>query len=360
MGDGKTAGMVERNIPPDNPVAHRSGDSMTHRLLSFALALSCVRGVDALTPSISFAAEPAQRIVRLGFVGSPSASSDERGVDAFWERLRELGWVKGQNLVVEQRWAEGHTDRLPALVTQVIERKVDVLVTYGTPGAVAAKNATKTIPIVVPMMADPIRSGLTTSLAHPDGNLTGLSLEWDQEMAGKWLELLQRTIPHLSAVAMIANIDNPSIRERATRLQAIAPRWNIRPVLIEVRNPEALSRAFKQARKEAQAALLLGDVLTFEHRRQVTALAATYRLPTMYPLREYADSGGLMAYGADRVVMFRRAAEYVDKILRGTKPSDLPIEQPTKFELVVNLKAAKALGITIPESILLRADEVIR
>jgi len=173
--------------------------------LSFALALGCVCGVGALIPSVACAAEPAQRVVRLGFVGSPSASSDQRGVDAFWNRFHELGWVQGQNLVIEQRWAEGQIDRLPALVTQVIERNVDVLVTYGTPGAVAAKNATSTIRIIVPMMADPIRSGLTTSLAHPDGNLTGLSLEWDEDMAGKWLELLRETVPHLSGVAMIAS-----------------------------------------------------------------------------------------------------------------------------------------------------------
>jgi putative ABC transport system substrate-binding protein len=297
-----------------------------------------------------------QKVARVGFVSPHSPSTDVRSVNEFWRRLRELGWVEGQNLIIEARWAEASSERLDALMKEVIERKVDVLVTYSTPGALAAKKATSTIPIVVTSMADPVRSGVTTSLAHPDGNLTGLSFAWTEGTPGKLLQLLKETVPHLSAVAMIANLDNPVVLERAKEVEAVAPNLGITAHLFEVRNPEAYDRAFRHVRKEAQAVLVLSDNLTFEHRRKVTALAAKYRLPAIYPLREFVDAGGLMAYGADKAVLSRRAADFVDKILRGAKPADLPFEQPTQYELIVNLKTAKAL----PESILLRADEIIK
>jgi putative ABC transport system substrate-binding protein len=298
--------------------------------------------------------------MRVGFVSPHSPSTDVRSIDGFWQRLRELGWVEDQNLIVEARWADASSERLDVLMRETVQHKVDVLVTYSTPGALAAKKATSTIPIVVTSMADPVRSGVTTSLAHPDGNLTGLSLAWTEGTPGKLLELLKETVPHLSAVAMIANVDNPVVLERAKEVEAIAPSRGVTAHLIEVRNSEAYDQAFRQARKVAQAVLVMSDVLTFEHRRKVATLAAKYRLPTICPLREFVDAGGLMAYGADKVVLSRRAADYVDKILRGAKPADLPFEQPTQYELIVNLKTAKALGITFPESILLRADEVIR
>jgi putative ABC transport system substrate-binding protein len=303
--------------------------------------------------------EPA-RVVHLGFVSPFSPSTDVPSVNGFWQRLRELGWMKGQNLIVEERWAEGRPDRLPALMAEVIDRKIEVLVTYSTPGALAAKNATRTIPIVVTNMADPVRSGVTVSLAHPDANVTGLSLAWTEGTAGKLLELLQETVPHLSTVAMIANLQDPQVTERAKEVQTIAPERGIKIRLIEVRSPEALDQAFKRARKEAQAVLVLSDLLTFEHRGEVAALAIKYRLAAMYPLREYVEAGGLMSYGADRVALFRRAAEYVDKILKGTKPSDLPFEQPTQYEFIINLKTARATSITIPPSISARANEVIQ
>jgi putative ABC transport system substrate-binding protein len=247
-------------------------------------------------------------------------------------------------------------------MTEVIQRKIDVLVTYSTPAAVAARNATNTIPIVVAVMGDPIGAGIVTNLSRPGGNLTGLSLEWAEGIEGKWLELLQDMVPQLSTVAVLVNLNTPvhAIQEMAKKLEVIAPSRGVKIRLIEIGKPDSFDGAFKRARNEAQAALILGDVFTFEHRRQLTALAARYQLPAIYPLREYVDAGGLMAYGADRAILFRRAAEYVDKILKGAKPGDLPIEQPTKFELVVNLKTAKALGLKVPESILLRADEVVR
>jgi putative ABC transport system substrate-binding protein len=297
--------------------------------------------------------------VRVGFVHRALPSTATRGVPAFWERLHELGWVEGQNLVIEARWAEGRNDRLPALMGEVLERKVDVLVTYGTEAAVAAKHATSTVPIVVAAMGDPVRSGVAASLAHPGGNLTGLSMGFAEGMAGKWLELLQETVPRLSTLAVITN-PSPIARDLAKELESIAPRRNLKLRVIEVREPEALDRALAQAGRKAQAVLVLPDPAISAHRGQVTALAAKYRLPAMYYLRDYVDAGGLMAYGSDLAVLNRRAADYVDKILKGAKPGELPIEQPTKFELVVNLKTAKALGITIPDSILLQADEVIR
>jgi len=335
-------------------------DLVSRRLTLVALVFSFTSGIAVLGSPPAPAADPAQRIVRVGFVDPQSPSTRARDVHGFWQRLRELGWLEGQNLVIEARSADGRIDRLPALMREVVERKVDVLVTYGTTAAAAAKNATSTIPIVVASMADPIASGVVTSLAHPDGNLTGLSLAWAGGMVGKRLELLQETVPNLSTVAMIANPDDPMVREMAKELDAIAPTRSIKARLIEVREREALDRAFKQARREAQAVLVLGGLFMLEHRRQVVALAATYRLPTMYPLRDYVDAGGLMAYGADSAILFRRAADYVDKILKGAKPAELPIEQPTQHRLIVNLKTARALGLKIPESIQLRADEVIR
>jgi putative tryptophan/tyrosine transport system substrate-binding protein len=333
---------------------------MRARRLGSRWSIIVVLGLAAavLLTSPSRAAEPAQRLVRVGLVDPYSSSSGLRGVDGFWQRLHELGWAEGQNLVIEARWADGHIERLPALMTEVIERKVDVIVTNTTPGAVAAKNATTTVPIVGVGMGDPIRTGLAASLARPGGNVTGLSAGLAEGMAGKWLELLQDTVPRLSTVAVIANPDNAMAREMAGELQAIAPTRSLKLRLIEVREAGALRGAFEQAGRKAQAVLVLPG--QFEYRRQITTLAAKHRLPAIYTVREYVEAGGLMAYTPDFAVMWRRAADYVDKILKGAQPGELPIEQPTQFELVINLKTAKALGITIPESVLVRADEVIR
>jgi putative ABC transport system substrate-binding protein len=209
-------------------------------------------------------------------------------------------------------------------------------------------------------MGDPVRVGLAASLARPGGNLTGLSMGYSEGIASKWLELLQEIVPRLSAVGVIANPDNPWERDRVKELDAIAPKRRLKVKIIEVREAKALDAAFEQARRQAQAVLVLANAVTLTHQRQITSLAAEHRLPAIYGTREFVDAGGLMAYASDLAVQWRRAADYVDKILKGAKPGDLPIEQPTKFELVINLKTAKALGITIPESILLRADEVIR
>ena len=305
------------------------------------------------------ALDPSQRIVRLAFISPQSPSTTLRGVTQFWERLRELGYVEGQNVVIEARWAEGRLDRLPALMAEVTGRNIDVLVTYGTPAAIAAKNATSTVPIVA-IMGNPVLSGLATSLARPGGNLTGLSLGWDVGMAGKWLELLQETVPRLSTVAVIQNPDNPMARDQVKELEAIAPARGVKLRFLQVRDAGVLDDAFERAGRETQGALVLADAVISAHMGKIAALAAKHRLPTISYSRGYVDLGGLMAYGPDLGFQFRRAADYVDKILKGAKPGDLPIEQPTKFELVVNLKTAKALGLTFPQSVLLRADEVIR
>jgi len=307
-----------------------------------------------------WAVEPSQKVVRVGFVSPYSPSTATRSLSAFWGRLRELGYVEGRNLVIEARWADGQNDRLPALMGEVIGRNVDVLVTWTTPAATAAKNATSTTPIVVAAMGDPVAIGLVTALAHPGGNLTGLSMGFAEGMGGKWLELLQETVPRLAQVAVIENPDNPANRAQTKELEAVAPSLGMKLQLIAVRDLDAFDRAFAQAHREAQAVLVLADPLTVHRRDRITGLAARYRIPGMYPLLDFVDAGGLMAYSANQRVLFRRAAEYVDKILKGANPGDLPIEQPTQFELAVNLKTARALGLTIPESILLRADEVIR
>ena len=334
---------------------------MTRRRLLFAIVFGfAVPVTGALRSLPARAAERGGQVVRLGFVGPGSPSTDPRGIAAFKERLRELGYVEGQNLVIEARWANSQFDQLPELMAQVIAQEIDVLVTYSTMPALAAKKATSTIPIVVAVMAEPLRSGLATNLGRPGGNLTGLSMGWAEGIGGKWLELLHETVPRLSTVAVITNMDNPVERDMIRELKAVAPTRRLKVRIIDAQDAKALGHAFEQARRDAQAALMIPDPRFLAQHERIVALAAKHRLPCIYGLREFVDAGGLIAYGPDRAAMFRRAADYVDKILKGAKPGDLPIEQPTQFQLVVNLKTAKALGLTIPESILVRADEVIR
>jgi putative ABC transport system substrate-binding protein len=271
-----------------------------------------------------------------------------------------LGWIEGRNLVLEERWTEGRNERLPSLIREVLERDVDVLVTYSTPGAVAAKSATATVPIVVPVMGDPVATGRANSLASPGHNVTGLSLGVGQGFSGKWLELAQETVPKLKTVVVLTNPDHPLTRPFRQDIEAIAPTRGLKTKFIEVREPAALETVFQQARQSAQAVLVLPGSLTFQNRRVIAALAIKYRLPSIYANQESVEAGGLMAYGVDFAVVFRRAADYVDKILKGAKPAELPIEEPTQFRLAINLKTAKALGLTIPDSVLLRADEVVR
>jgi putative ABC transport system substrate-binding protein len=277
----------------------------------------------------------------------------------FWERLRVLGWEEGRNLTVERRWAEGRIERLPELMAEVLARKVDVIVTVSTPGAMAAKAATATVPIVAGAIGDPVQVGLAQSLARPGGNLTGLSYGFSEGFAGKWLELLRECVPQLKTVALLYNPRNPWAVEQRKELETAIAALGLKVDLIEVTRSESLSAGLAQARR-AQGLIVVADPLTYQLRSEIASIATRQRLPMIASMLEFVDAGGLLSYGVDNAAVLRRMAEYVDKILRGAKPADLPIEQPTQLALAVNLKTAAALGIKIPAAILGRADKVIR
>jgi len=314
----------------------------------------------AIAAPAAVAVELEGKVARIGRVYTGAPSTTTRGFETFTERLRELGWIEGRNLVIESRWAEGRDERFPALIRELIERKVDVIVITGTAGAVAAKQTTSTVPIVVAGMGDPVASGVAQTLARPGGNLTGFSVQNTEGMPGKWLELLKGGVPRVADVAVLLNSNNPLAAVYEKRFKEAASTQGLKIRFLSIAREEELDRVFREAREQAQAAVVVPEAFTMYHRRQITGLAAKYRLPTIYGLLEFADVGGLMAYSVDMSVVWQGTAVYVDKILRGARPAELPIEQPTQFYLAVNLKTAKALGLTIPESILLRADEVIR
>ena len=301
-----------------------------------------------------------QRTVRIGIVFAESFSTLGGVLDAIRGRLRELNWVEGVNLTIEARSANGDLDRLPALMAELIERRVDVIITGGNPTVLAAKRATSTIPIVATAMSDPVGLGLVASLAHPGGNLTGLSLGFSEGFAGKWLELLHEVVPRLSTLAIVYNPENKASARYRTDLEAAASAQRLKLRMIPVQEEAQLDRGIRDARRSAQAAVVLPDPFVMHNCKRIAMLVEKARLPAMYGLLQCVQAGGLMAYGVDMVANGRRGAELADKILRGAKPGEIPIEQPTHFSLAVNLKAAKALGISVPESILLRADEVIR
>lgn len=325
---------------------------------SFVLVAAFATAV--VVSSTMHGADPASKAVMIGFVSPDSQETDIGAIPVFWQRIRELGWIEGQNLIVERRWVQGRSDRLPGIMADLIGRGADILVAGGTPAVVAAARATKTVPVVSMGMGDPVGNGLAASLARPGGNMTGLSLQYEEGLPGKLLGLLQETVPNLSAVAVVSNPESPLSKLWENQLSAAAPAVGVKTLFVHVIKREALARAIQQARQQAQAIMVVPDPLTTNHRRAIVELAEKQLLPGMFVMRDFVDDGGLISYGIDMNMILRRAAEYTDKILKGAKPGDLPIEQPTKFELVVNLKTAKALGITIPQSILLRADEVIR
>ena len=287
-------------------------------------------------------------------------SPDSEEVQAFRQGLLEAGYVEGRDVVIEWRVANGDYHQIPELVADLVQRKVDVIVVISTPAAKAVKRATSTIPIVLALVADPVGSGLVTSLAHPGGNITGLSL-MTAELAAKRLQLLKEAIPRLTRVAVLWNPNTTFHTGVNEQLKAAAPSLSIKLNLVPARTPEEFGPAFSAvSRAHAQALYVLDDAFFFTHRTTLLKLASKARIPVIYSERNFPDAGALMSYGIYVEDLFRRSAGYVDKILKGAKPGDLPIELPTKFQLVVNLKTAKALGITIPQSILLRADEVIR
>jgi putative ABC transport system substrate-binding protein len=314
-------------------------------------------GAGALAWAVGAQTPPAVR--RIGLLSGFSPSVEAPSYQAFRLGLRDLGWVEGKNISIEYHYAEGRHDRLPDLAADLVRLKVDVIVTTATSDALAAQKATRAIPIVMVAAGDPVASGLVESLARPGGNVTGLS-QMLQELVGKRLELLKEMVPKLSRVAVLWNPQSTSATLSWKENQQPARQLGIQLHSLEVRSPNELDKAFEAATgARADALAILPDPVITTNLKRIVDFAAKTRLPSIYQSSEYADAGGLVTYGPDRADLFRRAATYVDKILKGMKPGDLPVEQPTKLELVVNLKTAKALGITIPQSVLSRADRVI-
>jgi putative ABC transport system substrate-binding protein len=298
--------------------------------------------------------------VRIGLVVDGGALVETRIAEALRDRLAKLGYAAGKDFSLEERMSNGDQSRLPALVRELLDRNVAVIVTNGTPATLAAKQATSNVPIVAIGMADPVRAGLVASHAHPGGNVTGLSMGFAPAFSGKWLEILQEVVPRLTTVAVVVNPNNPMHQFLRRDVAAAAANANLRTRVIEVSGTPGLDGAFKEARQNAQAMLLFGDAATFGDIPKIAALAAASRLPVMYGSRIFVEQGGLISYAPDVRALVWRAADFVDMIARGTRAADIPIEEPSKFELVVNLSTAQALGINIPQSVLLRADEVIR
>jgi len=315
-----------------------------------------------LAAPLAAEAQQAAKIARIGYLSTTLAANPLLR-EAFRQGLRELGYVEGRNVVIENRAAEGKLERFPALAAELVALKVDVIVVGNTLAALAAKQATRTLPIVFANASDPITEGLVTSLARPGGNVTGLS-NLAPGLVGKRLELLTQTVPGVSRVAVLwkpGGSGGSMDKDMLTEAEVAGRALGVRLQFVEARGPEDFDRAFSDMTGARAGALtVLPIVMFFHERRRLVDLAAKNRLPAVYPHREFVDAGGLMTDGPNLADLFRRAATYVDKILKGAKPADLPVEQPTKFELVINLKTAKALGLTIPPSLLGRADEVIQ
>ena len=305
-------------------------------------------------------AQQAKTPHRIGLLSTPSSSIVAARIDAFRQGLHELGYVERKNIVIEYRHAEGQVDRLPALATELVRLKLDVIVTSGPQAVRPLREATTTIPIVFAFDDDPVGSGFVASLARPGGNITGLSTQ-GAELIGKQLALLKEIVPKLSRVAILGTSNRPGTAQAFMEGQLAAQALSMQLQYLEVTDPKDIEIAFHTAtQKRADAVVVLGSPLLNSHRPQVVELAAKSRLPATYSRPEYVEDGGLMTYGANINDLFRRAATYVDKILKGAKPADLPVEQPKKFEFIVNLKAGKQIGLTIPPNVLARADKVIR
>ena len=335
------------------------GDSLMDRR-TFIGGIACNL---VIAPATALA-QPAGKVYRIGYLSIASASTTyTRPLEAFRQGLRELGWEEGRNLLIEYRFAEGRADRLPAFADEFVRLKVDLIVASPTPSALAAKDATRTIPIVGMSLTEPVAVGLVPSLAHPGGNVTGLTYGVDTEIFGKQLQLLKEVVPNVRRVAVLTNpaSGGPSYPLRMESVKSAARSLGLPLQVLEVREPGDFDAAFAAMVKERAGALLLsGDAMFFIHRTLLAGLALKSRLPSMSTQWQWVEAGGLLSYAPSFPDQWRRAATYVDKILRGAKPADLPIEQPTKFELVVNLKTAKTLELTIPQPILARADEVIQ
>jgi ABC-type uncharacterized transport system substrate-binding protein len=294
----------------------------------------------------------------IGFLGANTPSVQRLWTDAFAQRLHELGWIEGRNVAIEYRWAEGRFDRSPGIIAEFVRLKVDVIVTHGTTNVVAAKQTTSVIPIVFAAVSDPVGDNLVASLARPGGNVTGLSNQ-APDLAGKRLELMREVIPGLRELAILANASNLSALPEIVDVQAAARPLGLAITIPKIQRAEDIAPAIEALKGRAQAIYVQSDPLFNFNRVRINTLAVSAGLPTVVGFRDFVAAGGLISYGPNFPDLFRRAAEYVDKILHGAKPADLPVEQPTKFELVINLKTAKTLGIIVPPAVLSRADEVI-
>jgi putative tryptophan/tyrosine transport system substrate-binding protein len=295
------------------------------------------------------------KVATIGLLGTGSAAAQSQWTAAFVQRMRELGWVDGRNLTIEYRWAEGRSERFAEFAAEFVRLKVDVILTHNTPPVIAAKQATSVIPIVFATAADPVDTGLVASLARPGGNVTGLSSQ-TTDLASKRIELLREVVPGLRQLTFLSQPDNPFDMRQA---EAAARRLGLETASLEIRRAEDIAPAFEELKGRAEALYILPDPLLFTHRLRINILALGARLPTMHSLREYVEASGLMSYGPNWSDQWRRAADYVDKILRGAKPADLPVEQPTKFDLIINLTTAKVLGLAVPDKLLALANEVI-
>jgi putative ABC transport system substrate-binding protein len=317
--------------------------------------IQLLSGAAAAFPFVA-RAQQAGKLPIIGYLGTTTPSTQNQWITAFVQRLRELGWIEGRTVAFEYRWAEGRNERFGEIAAEFVRLKVDVMITNGTPAVIAAKQATSVIPIVFGATGDPVGTGVIASLARPGGNVTGLSLQ-SADLAGKRLGLLREVVPGLTRLAILANAVNPNAVLEIREVQAAARTLGLEVVTPEIRRAEDIAPAIEGLKDRAEALYVHPLVTTNQVRINTLALGA--RLPTMHYIRENVEAGGLMSYGAHVPDLFRRAGDYVDKILRGANPADLPVEQPTKFDLVINLTTAKALGLKIPESFLLRADQVI-
>lgn len=314
-------------------------------------------GLAAARPLVT-RAQQSSRLPTIGFLGPSTQAAGRDRVAVFEERLKALGWIPDQTVAVKYQWADGKTERFKEIAVGFVQERVDVIATWGTATALAAKSATSVIPIVFTIVSDPVGSGLVTNLARPGGNVTGLSTE-QVDIAGKRLEMLRELIPDLNEVAILANATNPGALREMNQVEKAAKQLGLQVIALRVRNVEDLTPAIEAAHHKAQALFVTSDAFLNDNRVLINTSAMDARLPTVYGYGGPTQSGGLITYGPSYADLFRRTADYVDKILRGTKPGDLPVEQPTKFELAINLKTAKALGIKVPPSLLATADEVI-
>jgi putative tryptophan/tyrosine transport system substrate-binding protein len=327
------------------------------RRREFILALGGAAASSLLWPRAARAQQPG-KLPTIGFLGSATLLVESQRVAAFVQRLRQLGWIENRNVAIEYRWAEGRTERFTELAAEFARLKVDLIVAATTPAVIAAKQATSVIPIVITTANDPVATGLVASLARPGGNVTGLSNQM-ADTAAKRLELLREVVPGLRRLAILANVDNPGAVLDTREAQAAASAVGLEATIVEIRRAEEIAPLFEAFKGPTDALYVVSDPLMNTNRIRISTLALGARLPTMHGVRDYVEAGGLMSYGSSIVDQYRRAADYVDKILRGAKPGELPVEQPTKFDLVINLTTAKALGLTVSDKLLSLADEVI-